>query len=133
VRSLPSGALGHLNIIDLLLAQVAASAAVEQISRKMVPLRDRMDRVRPPTDAELGFIADPGRELHCPTRTITLNLERYCAWRDAMDHHGQLEYGTARGNDYPSHEQTYRSFLTVTKIAAGVIAVIVILMAIFLT
>ena len=129
-----------MNIVDLLLAQVAASAAVEQISRKMVSLRDRMDRVRPPTDAALvpfasnsGFIADPARELHCPTRTITLNLERYCAWRDAMDHHGQLEYGTARGNDYPSHEQTYRSFLTVTKIAAGVIAVIVILMAIFLT
>jgi Bacterial aa3 type cytochrome c oxidase subunit IV len=50
-----------------------------------------------------------------------------------MDDHGQLEYATARGNDYSAHEQTYRTFLTVTKIATSVIAVIVILMAIFLT
>jgi len=50
-----------------------------------------------------------------------------------MDDHGQLEYATARGNDYPGHEQTYRTFVTVTKIATAVIAVIVILMAIFLT
>ena len=32
-----------------------------------------------------------------------------------MDDHGQLEYATARGNDYPGHEQTYRSFVTLTK------------------
>ena len=50
-----------------------------------------------------------------------------------MDDHGQLEYATARGNDYLGHEQNYRTFVTLTKIATGVIAVIVILMAIFLT
>jgi hypothetical protein len=50
-----------------------------------------------------------------------------------MDKHGQLEYATARGNDYPSHEQMYRTFLTLTKTSVAVIAVIVILMAIFLT
>jgi hypothetical protein len=50
-----------------------------------------------------------------------------------MDDHGQLEYATARGNDYPGHEQTYRSFVTLTKTTVAVIAVIVILMAIFLT
>ena len=50
-----------------------------------------------------------------------------------MDDHGQFEYATARGNDYPGHEQTYRSFVTLTKTAVAVIAVIVILMAIFLT
>ncbi len=50
-----------------------------------------------------------------------------------MDDHGELEYATATGNDYPSHEQTYRSFLKLTKISIVVIATIVILMAIFLT
>jgi hypothetical protein len=53
--------------------------------------------------------------------------------RDAMDDHGQLEYAIARGNDYLRHEQMYRTFVTLTKIATAVIAVIVILMAIFLT
>ena len=50
-----------------------------------------------------------------------------------MDDHGQLEYATARGNVYRFHEQTYRTFVKLTKIATAVIAVIVILMAIFLT
>ena len=50
-----------------------------------------------------------------------------------MDNHGQLEYATATGNDYVGHEQTYRTFVTLTKSAAAVIAGIVILMAIFLT
>ena len=48
-----------------------------------------------------------------------------------MDDHGQLEYATARGNDYLGHEQTYRTFVTMTKIATAVIAVIVILMCDF--
>jgi hypothetical protein len=50
-----------------------------------------------------------------------------------MDDHGQLEYATAEGNDYVSHEHTYRTFLTLTKVSIAVIATIVILMAIFLT
>ena len=50
-----------------------------------------------------------------------------------MDDHGQLEYATASGNDYPNHEQMYRTFVTLTKSFVAVIAVIVILMAIFLT
>jgi hypothetical protein len=50
-----------------------------------------------------------------------------------MDDHGQLEYATAQGNDYAAHEQMYRTFVTLTKISVAVIAVIVILMAIFLT
>jgi aa3 type cytochrome c oxidase subunit IV len=54
-------------------------------------------------------------------------------WRNAMDDHDQLEYATASGNDYPSHEQMYRTFVTLTKSFVAVIAVIVILMAIFLT
>jgi hypothetical protein len=49
-----------------------------------------------------------------------------------MDDHGQLEYATASGNDYLGHEQTYRMFVTLTMSAVAVIAVILILMAIFL-
>jgi len=50
-----------------------------------------------------------------------------------MADHGELEYATATGNDYPAHEQTYRSFVTLVKTAVAVVTVIVILMAIFLT
>jgi hypothetical protein len=50
-----------------------------------------------------------------------------------MDDRGQLEYATASGNDYPQHEQMYRTFVTLTKTFVAVIAIIVILMAIFLT
>jgi len=50
-----------------------------------------------------------------------------------MADHGQIEYGTVTGNDYLGHEQMYRTFVTLTKTAIAVIAVIVILMAIFLT
>lgn len=49
-----------------------------------------------------------------------------------MDDHGQLEYATARGNDYVAHEQMYRTFVTLTRVGVVVIAAIVILMAIFL-
>lgn len=49
-----------------------------------------------------------------------------------MADHGELEYATATGNDYPAHEQTYRAFITLVKGALAVIVVILILMAIFL-
>jgi hypothetical protein len=29
-----------------------------------------------------------------------------------MADHGEVEYATATGNDYPAHEQTYRDFIT---------------------
>jgi hypothetical protein len=50
-----------------------------------------------------------------------------------MADHGELEYATADGNDYPAHEQAYRSFITMVKVCLAVIVVIVILMAYFLT
>jgi len=50
-----------------------------------------------------------------------------------MDDHGQLEYGTATGNDYVAHEQMFHTFVTLTKTSVAVLAVILILMAIFLT
>lgn len=45
----------------------------------------------------------------------------------------QLEFATASGNDYVGHEQMYRTFVTLTKSGIVVVAVVVILMAIFLT
>jgi hypothetical protein len=49
-----------------------------------------------------------------------------------MADHGELEYATAEGNDYPAHEQMYRSFVTLVKVGIVVVAIIVILMAYFL-
>ncbi|MDE2284650.1 MAG: aa3-type cytochrome c oxidase subunit IV [Hyphomicrobiales bacterium] len=49
-----------------------------------------------------------------------------------MADHGEVEYATAMGNDYPSHEQTYESFLTLTKGVLAAVVVIVVLLAVFL-
>jgi len=50
-----------------------------------------------------------------------------------MADHGEVEYATATGNDYPAHEQTYREFIKLVKIVMAVVVVIVVLMAYFLT
>ena len=50
-----------------------------------------------------------------------------------MADHGELEYAAAMGNDYPAHEQTYRSFVTLVMVCVAVVAIIVSLMAYFLT
>lgn len=50
-----------------------------------------------------------------------------------MADHGEMEYASAAGNDYPAHERTYRSFLKLTKGVIAAVVVILILMAIFLT
>jgi hypothetical protein len=50
-----------------------------------------------------------------------------------MADHGEVEYATATGNDYPAHEQTYRNFIMLLKVVMATVAAIVILMAIFLT
>ena len=49
-----------------------------------------------------------------------------------MADHGELEYATATGNDYPAHEQTYRAFLTLVRGVLAAVVVIVILLAVFL-
>jgi Bacterial aa3 type cytochrome c oxidase subunit IV len=69
----------------------------------------------------------------CSAKAITLSppLPGY-AWRDGMADHAEVEYSTATGNDYPAHEQTYESFITLTKVMIAVIATIVILMAYFI-
>ncbi len=50
-----------------------------------------------------------------------------------MAAHGTLEYSTAEGNDYAEHERTYLMFLSLVKWGIGVIVVILVLMAYFLT
>jgi Bacterial aa3 type cytochrome c oxidase subunit IV len=50
-----------------------------------------------------------------------------------MANHDQLEYATATGNDYVAHEEMYHRFLTLTMSAIAVVAVLLIMMAIFLT
>ncbi len=50
-----------------------------------------------------------------------------------MADHAVVEYATASGNDYPAHEQMYRTFVTLTKAMIAIVVAIVILMAIFLT
>ena len=50
-----------------------------------------------------------------------------------MADHAEVEYSTATGNYYPAHEQTYSTFITLTKVMMTIIISIVILMAYFLT
>jgi Bacterial aa3 type cytochrome c oxidase subunit IV len=50
-----------------------------------------------------------------------------------MAAHDTPEYSTATGNDYAEHENTYLMFLSLLKWAVGIIVVILILMAHFLT
>ncbi len=47
-----------------------------------------------------------------------------------MAGHGEVEYETATGNDYPAHEQTYEDFLHLTVI--GILNVITVLVALTL-
>ena len=49
-----------------------------------------------------------------------------------MADHGELEYASATGNDYPAHERTYHNFVNLVKGVLAVVVVILILMAYFL-
>jgi Bacterial aa3 type cytochrome c oxidase subunit IV len=50
-----------------------------------------------------------------------------------MADHSEVAYTTADGNDYIAHEQTYEGFIKLVKYGTAVVALILILMAIFLT
>jgi hypothetical protein len=50
-----------------------------------------------------------------------------------MASHGTTEYLTAEGNDYAEHERTYELFLAITKWGVISIAILLALMAYFLT
>ncbi|MBV8792359.1 MAG: aa3-type cytochrome c oxidase subunit IV [Pseudolabrys sp.] len=49
-----------------------------------------------------------------------------------MADHGNVEYATAPGNDYPAHEHAYVMFLKLVKWHVIIIPIILILMAYFL-
>ena len=50
-----------------------------------------------------------------------------------MAEHNEVTYTTADGNDYPAHEQTYEGFITLVKYGTLTVAIILALMAYFLT
>jgi hypothetical protein len=50
----------------------------------------------------------------------------------AMADHAEVEYASAEGNDYAAHEQTYETFIGLTKTMIAVIVAILVLMAYFL-
>ncbi len=50
-----------------------------------------------------------------------------------MAEHNEVAYSTADGNDYPAHEQTYEGFITLVKYGTLTVAIILALMAYFLT
>jgi Bacterial aa3 type cytochrome c oxidase subunit IV len=50
-----------------------------------------------------------------------------------MADHSEVAYTTADGNDYLAHEQTYEGFIKLVKYGTAAVALILILMAIFLT
>jgi hypothetical protein len=54
-------------------------------------------------------------------------------WGQSMADHSEVAYTTADGNDYVAHEQTYEGFIKLVKYGTASVALIVILMAIFLT
>jgi len=50
-----------------------------------------------------------------------------------MAEHGAMELGAATGTDYAEHKRTYDGFLRLLKWCMGAIALVLILMAFFLT
>jgi hypothetical protein len=50
-----------------------------------------------------------------------------------MAAHGAPEYSVADGNDYAAHERTYLGFLSLVRWVMGIVILIVIGMAYFLT
>jgi hypothetical protein len=84
---------------------------------------------------QLGKNALATAPSRCPERPITLSPPAPGAMfgDDGMADHGEVEYATATGNDYPAHEQTYENFITLVKVVMAIVVTIVVLMAYFLT
>jgi hypothetical protein len=77
-------------------------------------------------------------ERHCPAGAIPLKACVDYPPNDLrkdrrMAAHDTPEYSTAPGNDYPAHEQMFRTFVSLAKWSVISIAIIFILMAYFLT
>ena len=50
-----------------------------------------------------------------------------------MADHSEVAYTTADGNDYIAHEATYEGFIKLVKYGTAIVALILILIATFLT
>jgi hypothetical protein len=50
-----------------------------------------------------------------------------------MAEHHEVAYTTADGNDYVAHEQTYEGFIMLVKYGTLTVAILLALMAFFLT
>lgn len=48
-----------------------------------------------------------------------------------MANHGEVQYTTADGNDYPAHEATYLSFLMLAKWGTIFMIVLLVMLAVF--
>jgi hypothetical protein len=70
----------------------------------------------------------PVRLLSCCSLGTGLEFEK----DRVMSAHDTVEYAVADGNDYPAHEKTYESFITLVKWGTGTVILIVALMAYFL-
>ena len=83
----------------------------------------------------VGKIARATAARRCSLRAITLSPPGNWAGfgEMGMADHGEVEYATATGNDYPAHEQTYQNFITLVKVVMAIVVVILVLMAYFLT
>jgi Bacterial aa3 type cytochrome c oxidase subunit IV len=79
-----------------------------------------------------GDMAPPGR---CPASYFALIRRDNPTFRlgTAMADHSEVAYTTADGNDYMAHEATYEGFIKLVKYGTTAVALILILMAIFLT
>jgi hypothetical protein len=71
--------------------------------------------------------------LPCPKVCGIPTMNSTFDWGQLMADHSEVAYSTADGNDYVAHEQTYEGFIKLVKYGTISVALIVILMAIFLT
>jgi hypothetical protein len=71
--------------------------------------------------------------LPCPKVCAIASREFDFRLGTSMADHSEVAYTTADGNDYVAHEQTYEGFIKLVKYGTASVALIVILMAIFLT
>jgi hypothetical protein len=71
----------------------------------------------------------------CPAQSFAVSQPKNWTfdWGHIMADHSEVAYTTADGNDYVAHEQTYEGFIKLVKYGTASVALIVILMAIFLT
>jgi hypothetical protein len=68
-----------------------------------------------------------------PIRIALIRRETRTLTGETMAEHNEVAYTTADGNDYEAHEQTYEGFIKLVKYGTATVAIILALMAIFLT